>query len=302
MKLARTLSIAGLLVLGATWGSPSRAAEDPIVFLHAMQDGGYADVAVDYLKTIKGRPDAPKEITQLWDLEMSRSLRAAAKSAYNETERNALMENAQKYLQKFLTENPDLPEAIRAGAWWADISGQEALQDLRHAKEIKDEAKRNEAIAKVRKTLEEIRPRFVKALASYQDAIRKTDPKSRKLLELQAQATETRLKIAITNFYLAQISDPKSRGEKLNAVAKEFDAIHQENRASIFGIQAHFLHGRTAQEDGNFDMAQSIYEEVLASDMEDRGTRRPRDEAELALVSLLAEAEQYYLQCLAHKS
>ena len=50
------------------------AADDPVEFLHALRSGGYPDVAADYLNALKNDPNAPKEILDNWDWEMSRTL------------------------------------------------------------------------------------------------------------------------------------------------------------------------------------------------------------------------------------
>ena len=293
MKLARTLFVATLVISTVACLRTATAAEDPIEFLHALQDNGYGDVAVDYLESIKDQPKAPKEVMELWDLEMSRSLRAAARAAYNADDLKKSMEKSETYLTKFLKEKPNHPEAIRAGAWRADTLGQEAVQDLRRAKDLKDKTQQEAAMTKVRTTLQEVRPFFVKAAESTKKTLDKTPAKSRKRPELESQLIENKLKIAIADFFITQTyTDPKSpeRSKGLADAAKAFDAIYQANRATIFGMQAHFLHGRTSQEDGNYEMAQSIYEEVLAS-----------PETEMGVASLLAEVEQFYLQCLARK-
>ena len=45
-----------------------------------MQKDGFADIAIDYLNDLKNDPNAPPEIMQLWDLEMSKSMRVKAKN------------------------------------------------------------------------------------------------------------------------------------------------------------------------------------------------------------------------------
>ena len=63
------------------FGSPSArlaAAERPLRFIHVLQKNGYGDMAVQYLEILAKRPDLPPEVRDVWDLEMSRSLRAEA--------------------------------------------------------------------------------------------------------------------------------------------------------------------------------------------------------------------------------
>jgi hypothetical protein len=73
---------------------------------------------------LKNKPDAPREIMDVWDLEMSRALRGAAKFAYNERKPPKKAAEAEEYLNRFTKEKPKHPEAIRAQAEWAEMQGQ----------------------------------------------------------------------------------------------------------------------------------------------------------------------------------
>lgn len=303
MRRIHTL-IAAILVTSACLCVPTaRAVDDPLEFLHAMQKNGYSDIAVDYLKMIKDQPKAPKDVLDRWDLEMSQSLRAAAKTAYNETEAKRFMDDAKKYLDKFIEADPKRPEAIQAGADWADISGQQALQTLRRAKDLADKDQKAEALTAVRKTLEEIRPRFLQAAESFQQTVEKMGAKDRRRPNMESQLMETRLKIAMADFYLAQTYDEAKSPERMSGLekaARTFDAIYQNNRGTIFGLQSHFMDGRARHEQGKLDDAKAIYEEVLANDQDDTGSRGPRKKT--GLEELFGEVQQYYLRCVAKES
>ena len=56
MKSSRSfffyLAIAAILS-----SSPAAAKDDPLEFLHRMEKGGFADIAVDYLNELKNDPD-----------------------------------------------------------------------------------------------------------------------------------------------------------------------------------------------------------------------------------------------------
>ena len=59
------------------------AAEDPLRFVHVLQQNGYGDMAVEYLELLAKRPDLPPEVRDVWDLEMAKSLMAAAGDAFD---------------------------------------------------------------------------------------------------------------------------------------------------------------------------------------------------------------------------
>jgi hypothetical protein len=318
MKYSHILLVAAAAAFGLLLARTAPAADEPLKFLHALQEEGYPDIAVDYLKTIKDQADAPPEIMEVWDLEMARSLRSAARTAYDEKQAKELTDQAQKFLQKFIAEKPDHPEAVREDAKWADLLGQDALKELRRGKELADEKQKAEALDKARKLFEEVRPRFQKAQDKFKAKLAKMPkivqkpkltPKEKKQLEARLDAeydlNETELKIAITDFYLAQtfanVEDPK-RKDALTAAGKVFDKIFQDNRDNIWGVHAHFMHARTMHELGDLELAMEIYDEVMVG-APDIGAEQPTrgKGSKIALTGeerLYSEIEQYRLQIL----
>ena len=59
------------------------AADDPLSFVHALQEKGYADEAAQYLAEQKAAGDLPPELAAVYDLEMARCLHAVAKQAHD---------------------------------------------------------------------------------------------------------------------------------------------------------------------------------------------------------------------------
>ena len=87
MKRNRIVWLLALVLLGWSFAQDRAGGGRPGgVPARALQSGGYPDVAVDYLDALKDNPKAPKEILDVWDWEMSKSLRAASKWAYTEKE------------------------------------------------------------------------------------------------------------------------------------------------------------------------------------------------------------------------
>ena len=128
MLIVCLLVVVGLF--SPVWGGEVR----PITFLHALQEQGYGDVAVDYLNMLKQSDDLPKELRETWDLEMSKSLRSAAQNAYNAEDSESLMLEAEKSLAKFLEEKPNNPQAFEARALLANFSMDKALKDFARRK------------------------------------------------------------------------------------------------------------------------------------------------------------------------
>ena len=83
----------------------------------------------------------PQDVADVWDLEMSKSLRAAADEAFDAREHEQLMEESQTYLTKFIKEKPDHPEFLAAVTLWSDFPVKHALQLIRAAKAAADKDK-----------------------------------------------------------------------------------------------------------------------------------------------------------------
>jgi hypothetical protein len=327
MKLSRILLIVAVAAYGFL-GCPSARAEDnPLEFLHALQENGYPDIAVEYLKMLKDKPDAPKEVMEIWDWEMCRSLRASSKLAYDEAQAKKWAEEAQGYLEKFIKENPNHPAAVKADAEQADAMGMEALKEIRKAKEAADDKLKVESLAKAQELLKTVRAKFAhgkKKLTEQWQAMpflkkSKLTPAERKRNEAwllaQEQVFEAEIKLAISDFYLAQTyADPKSKDAQaaFQSAGKVFDDIFQRTRGNealgFLGLQSHFWHARTMHEQGSIDQAMDIYDEVMMSAPEVSQEVRAGRGAAGAKVRLtgfehlFSECELYRLQIIRDKT
>ncbi len=268
----------------------SCAEEQVIEFLHAAQDQGYGEVAVDYLNRLQSQGTLPKELADTFDLELSRSYRVAVAEAFNAAEAEQRLAKAQTHLDKFLKEHPDHPEVARAMESWGDIGLDRGLQRIRLAAATKDKAQKEKHLAAARADFELARPRFVDATTRYLAQFTKLKgalaadgnkrPKSAATLtKKQRQAEDAvrdsevawldcRFKSAKIDFYLGQtFADEKSPERKaaLEAAAKAFDDVFQGYRESLVGLHAHMWHGRVADQLRKDQLALDIYDEVLAT-------------------------------------
>ena len=133
--VAPTLILSFCTVL-ALCGGAATAREEPLRFVHALQRSGYGDMAVEYLDLLAKRPDLPPEIRDVWDLEMSKSLKAAAAEAFDARDRERLIDESQRHLAKFLKEKPGHPAAANALAEWGDFLLRQSQELLHAAKAI----------------------------------------------------------------------------------------------------------------------------------------------------------------------
>ncbi len=295
-------------------------AEEPVLeFLHAAQDHGYGEVAIDYLEQLQGGGRLPKELSETLDLELSRSYRIAVSEAFNAAEAEQRLAKAQSHLDSFLKQHADHPEVARAIESWGDIGLDRALHRIRQAASVKDPQLKEKQLTAARADLEEARGRFVDATARYlsqytqRKAALAADANKRPktaapLNKKQRQAEEAlrdaemtwldcRFKSAKIDFYLAETYvDAKSPQRKtaLTAAAKAFDAIFQAYRESLVGLHAHLWHGQAADALGDDQLALDIYDEVLATAPEGR-------ERETGLEPLFAQVQYHRLLVVRRK-
>jgi hypothetical protein len=317
MKL-HSILVTLLVSTAACWAvGTSSAGEHPLRFVHALQDQGYSDMAVAYLKLLKDRPDLPPEISSVWDLEMSRSLRAAAGAAFDANEAETLLQESQKHLAKFIKENPNHPEATVAMASWGDFLVKRALESLRLAKSVEGKDKEQyeghivaarSGLADARTKLQEAQKKFKVRLAELPPPAPPSKQPGRRADRSDAaevrQRAETNLydaqfQLALVDYYLAQTyPGPKSteRVAALKKASQAFDDIYQRNRDSRTGLYAHMWQGKTTEELGDLQTAVDIYDEVLANAPEptDRGPAT-------GLEPLFAQVEQFRLAIVAKK-
>jgi hypothetical protein len=314
-----TCTFFSILAILSVWAaSPASAKDDPLEFIHLMQREGYADVAIDYLNQLKADPNAPKEVGDVWDLEMAKSKKQAVADgqAYNDAQAKQWLDESKALIEKFVKDNPDRPEAIQEAAKWLEDKGREAQYDVQKAGFATDPAEKKKLLAEARKLFAEIRPKFVDALKSSIKLRDSLPPKSARMNAKTLARHETitfmvgenRLMVAMIDFYLAYTEEASSqRGAALTKCAKEFDDIFQDFRDVFLGSRAHFWQGRTILELGQFQEARDILEEVAARDprnIEDVGdTKNPIAARAMAkkktgLEDFFADVQQYYLQSL----
>ncbi len=315
MNTRRAIAV-GLVVFVASVATASAASpRQPLEFVHALQEGGYGDVAVDYLMMLARQPKLPRELRDTWDLEMAKSLQAAADdTAFNTKESTALKQAAWKHLARFIEEKPDRPEAVTAISSWADFLVRQAMAAVHaaNAAESGDVQQHDVRMAEARATLAEARQKYGEAQAKFKARLAGLPPRSKlptkkadraELSEARERAEtdvrQTEIQLALIDYYLAQTySDPKdaARIDLLSKAAWSLDAIFQRNRGDVLGMYAHLWHGRVAEELGDHRLALDIFDEVLAAAPE------PSDRSPATgLEALFAETQRWRLMVLAKK-
>lgn len=310
----------GICVVALFGGAVATAASDT-AFLKVLRDNNYGDVAVDYLKVLEKRSDIPDSVKDVFDLEMARSLRAAATNAYNAADAESLNAEAQKYLDKFLKEKPDHPLAFEAMADSAAFAKTRGLTLLRNAETATEPAKKTQFLADARKAFEDAKPKFKESYEKFRGVVAKmpTPKRTANLTRRERESLETyfdavvnlaaaRYELALTGYYLAQTyADPKdpARIAALKDASKALDAIWQDYRyvesdqRGEIGLFAHMWQGRVCEELGQLETALDVYDEVLALAPDPNEPRATGDKASARMEALFTQVQRFRLGILA---
>lgn len=293
------------------------AAEPSLQFLRVLQQRGYGDMAVEYLLILSRRPDMPSEIREVWDLEMSKSKKAAAAEAFDAKEEKQLLDESQKHLAKFIKEKPNHPAAAVATASWGEFLSKQALQAIQTGRAVEStdrslfEKSMDEArglLVEARQKFQEAEQKFKAILAALPDPSKLPTRKGERAAALEARSEaefnvqEAQLQLGLVDYYTAQTYPGAQNAQRvatLKKAAKAFDDVFQRNRLgggglTVTGLYAHLWHGKVAEELGDHRLALDIYDEVLANAPEpgERG-------AATGLEPLFTQVEYFRLLILA---
>jgi hypothetical protein len=271
-------------------------------FLRALQESGYADVALEYIDRMEKDPELPPELRLTLDLERSNSLRKAAETAYDVRQAEQMLVDAQKYLDKFLKEHPDHPAAASSILFWGDSLVELGQRSVGLAHKASEPTIKAKYVAGARDYFKQAGARFEEArkrfLAHFEQLPPDDPKKTRKppskgpapmteREEVEAGVVQAQFKASQAKYYLAiTYDDPKSpeRLALLRDAAKGFNDIFQQYRLDTENercLVAHLWEGQTLVELGDDATAMDIFDEVL---IRDSGTSDP------ALAPLYAQA------------
>ncbi|HZZ73749.1 MAG TPA: tetratricopeptide repeat protein [Pirellulales bacterium] len=295
------LSIAAML-LPAALAVPRAAAGEPYLeFVHALQRNGYGDLAVGYVESWKTRPNVPPAVLEVYDLELSNSLRISAKEAATSDVAAERTDQADKLMEKFAKEHPDHPGVAAATANWAEQAFDRGSTALAVAKIATDEAAKTKALADARAAFIEAHEKFVDARTKLDKAIsalKGDDAKTKDArIDIEIAWIQTVFKLAGCDYSLSQTYPGKRDSNKLRALkaaSDEFDAIYQRYPNLEPGRRAHMWTGKIQFEMGQKDEALDTLEEVLSGDAEPAKTP-----LELAPLYIEAQVVQYQIMASA---
>jgi len=295
LRAALGAAISSVFFLGVSISplEPARADEDWERFLQALDDRGYDDVALDYLRLLEKSGNAPPELAAELDFRLGvatlKSLSTAPASA-----RADLAAQGRASLERYLAANPDLPNAAAANAALAQTLidvGERSLADA--AKKGVSEDAKSKALLAARVAFADAKKPLDAALQAARTRVQavQKDPKAKQTDKQAARAefVDLTLRVAKLTAQTAR-TFPEGAAERTEGLtkargyfAKFYETYHQFPAA----FEARFNEAQVAAELGDVDAALGALSELAVLPYEDRysslKTRASLLEAEIAL-------------------
>ena len=323
IRFRRSFFLAVLMVVAS---APfAIAKEDPKVFLHALQDNGYGELAADYLASLQERGLWKDDDENRIEIESAVNAFVASQETGDPVEAVKRLQKAESLLGDFLKKNTKGLLAARATFQCGNIEFERGQRLLKAAGKEKTDSFCRES----RAAYEKARARYADAIVLYEKILAPSEEDSKgkmpweqkgsqkesqkstqkaasskpskQELEVRNATAECRFKQAMVDYQIAQtyaaFDDPDRRKALIRAAAS-FDAVFQRNRLRRIGLIAHYWQAKTLVEAGDYSNAIEVIDEVLAGAPENEKDERP----EPALESLYAEAERCRLTILAARN
>jgi len=295
LRAALGAAISSVFFLGISISplEPARADEDWERFLQALDDRGYDDVALDYLRLLEKSGNAPPELAAELDFRLGvatlKSLSTAPASA-----RADLAAQGRASLERYLAANPDSANAAAANAALAQTlidAGERSLADA-GKKGVSEDAK-SKALLAARVAFADAKKPLDAALQAARTRVQavQKDPKAKQTDKQDARAefVDLTLRVAKLTAQTAR-TFPEGAAERTDGLtkargyfAKFYETYHQFPAA----FEARFNEAQVAAELGQTADALAALSELAVLPYEDRysslKTRASLLEAEIAL-------------------
>jgi len=298
---------AGCLLLG--WAmliaSPVQGGQRSQEFLEALRQGGYYDVALNYLEAIRANPKLEPALKETLDYELGATLAEGARQL-PPAERQRQLDQARDYLRKFIAEHPRHPSVDGAERQLAAMVLDRAEAKTREALQLsKTSPQRRELLDEARKLFKEAQQALTAVdgqLANRYKRFRGVAPNDAATLALRdrmrAEIMLTRFDLARTLFGVAQTFDRGTEENRLllEAARSQFSDYYWKYNRWLGGYLFRLEQARCSVELGDYPRASEILDELVAAQPDDQGElHRVRITAtELALTAALAPTAKKY--------
>jgi len=250
------------------------AAEPYNEFLAGLRERQYYDYALIYLDQLAARPGIPNDLKQVIPYEKAVTLLASAANTRSPEKQIEQLDQAIAYLEQFVKESPDHPQAANANTERAKILLGKARVENAQSRVPANQGNRAEYQKRARTLIGSARDVFKKAAEQHEAAMKKFGTfidKAKEPEKFEARA-KSELNMILAHIELAQCTYeeaqtyPDGDAEKkrlLGEAANQFELLHQKHRSLVAGLFARIMQGKCFEEQGDLQKALGIYNEML---------------------------------------
>lgn len=259
---------AGILLSGG-FSARLSAAERWRDFYAALLERGYEDTAVDYLESFRGRANCPAELATELDFLIGKALLARARTG-SASERDMFLKQSHELLTRFLSENPDHPQAFDASAQLAMISIRQGERELAQMKDGMSDVEKMKYREAARKTFDSARGALDKALELARARVKEiqADKEKAKSDEALAIYGEYLNLLLDSTELIAQTAETYPENSSswtggLTEAKEKFNEIYLKYQMYPGGYRARFEEAKIDDRIGDADAAVDILNEIL---------------------------------------
>ncbi|MBS0205243.1 MAG: hypothetical protein JSS49_20250 [Planctomycetes bacterium] len=270
---SRLLAGVALTVWIVAAGS-AQATEPYLEFVRGLRERGYYDYAILYLDQIAARENTPAEIKQAIPYQKAMTLQESAKSARSPEKQMEQLNQAAAYLEQFVKENPNHPNAADANSDRAGILLSKAQAENLQAKSPSNQGSKRDYQNRARELVLKAREVYQTAFDQHEAAAKKypafidqqKDPEQYAArAKVEQNLITASLSLGMCTYEEAQTYDSNAAEFKqlLNKAADEFEKMHQKYRSQVGGLYARAWQGKCYEEQRDLQKAIGIYNELL---------------------------------------
>ncbi len=253
-------------------------AEEPAqVFLEALRDAGYYDIAIDYLSDLEKGDLITSEFRASLPFEKAEVLIASSSRISNLGLLEERLDEAQKLLTEYASKNQSLEVSARTLRYQGNLLFQRADIYLRQTKSDRaTDGEKTELRNKAKGTLKESMESYKQARAKLKRLIDPADPEAyridpedpasgKKLKQLQGAYVGVRLRLPMVTEQLADTypeGDPKAKKLLVDA-ATIYKDVYDDYRRRHAGLQSCVFAARCEQKLGNYKLALELLNDIF---------------------------------------
>ncbi|MBI1347210.1 hypothetical protein GC163_13080 [bacterium] len=298
--------IIGMLLVLCTTGPWCQAEEPYQDFVRGLRERQYFDMALFYLDQLALRKDVPQEIRQLIPYEKAATLLDSSRVSRSPERQVEQLDQALAFLEQFVKESPNHPQAGDANTERAQILIGKARVEILQSKSPANQGAKLEYQQRAQKLIQQARDVFQKAFdqheanwKSFGTYINKETEQDKYEARALAEVNMIRaqLDLALCTYEEAQTYDVGSVEYKklLNDAAAKFEEMHQRYRSQVGGLYGRLWQGKCFEEMGDLQKALGIYNELLGHPGNDGAIKRLKDQTlQFKLISLNSDQRNDY--------